>query len=56
MKNFNCKKILMTLALVIIIQNGAIIVTNTDGNAGSYSEDGGIAPCSDRPDFDESYD
>ena len=46
----------MTLALVIIIQNGAIIVTNTDGNTGSYSEDGGIAPCSDVPDFDENYD
>ena len=46
----------MTLALVIIIQNGAIIVTNTDGNTGSYTEDSGIAPCSDRPDFDESYD
>lgn len=55
MKKFNCKKILMTLALVIIIQNGAIIVTNTDGNTGSYSEDGGIAPCSDLPDIDESY-
>lgn len=55
MKKFNYKKILMTLALVIIIQNGAIIVTNTDGNTGSYSEDSGIAPYSDLPDIDESY-
>ena len=56
MKNLNFKKILMTLALIIIVQNGAIIVSNTDGNTSSYSDDGGIAPYSDAPDFDESYD
>lgn len=56
MKNSNLKKILMMLALVIIVQNGAIIVSNTDGNTGSYSEDGGVAPCSDQPDIDENYD
>lgn len=56
MKHFNFKNILMMLALVIIVQNGTIIVTNTDGNTGSYSEDGGVAPCSDIPDLDEDYD
>lgn len=56
MKNLNFKKILMTLALIIIVQNGAIIVSNTDGNTGSYSDDGGIAPCSDQPLLDENYD
>lgn len=55
MKNSNFKKILMMLALVIIVQNGAIIVSNTDGNTGSYSEDGGVAPCSDVPDITENY-
>lgn len=56
MKNLNFRKILMTLALIIIVQNGAIIVSNTDGNTGSYSEDGGIAPCSDMPSLDDDYD
>lgn len=56
MKHFNFKNILMMLALVIIVQNGTIIVTNTVGNTGSYSEDGGVAPCSDIPDLDEDYD
>ena len=55
MKHFNFKKIL-TLALVIIVQNGTIIITDIDGNAGSYSDEGGAAPCSDRPDLDDSYD
>lgn len=53
MKHF--KKILMMLALIIIVQNGAIIVSNTEGDTGSYSEDGGVAPCSDLPDLDENY-
>ncbi|MDE5697465.1 MAG: hypothetical protein K2I96_08670 [Lachnospiraceae bacterium] len=56
MKNFKFKKILMMLALVIIVQNGTIIVSNTDGNTGSYTDEGGAAPCSDVPDFDENYD
>lgn len=55
MKHFNFKKILMMLALVIIVQNGTIIVANTNGNTDSYSEDGDAAPCSDLPDIDESY-
>ena len=56
MKNFNCKKILMMLALVIIVQNGAVIVSSTVGDNGSYSDEGGAAPCSDLPDIWESYD
>lgn len=56
MKHFNFKKILMMLALVIIVQNGTIIVSNTDGDTGSYSNEGDVAPCSDRPEIDDSYD
>ncbi len=56
MKNSTFKKILMMLALVVIVQNGALIAVNTDGNTGSYSEEGGAAPCSDLPDIDENYD
>lgn len=55
MKNFNFKKILMMLALVIIVQNSTIIVSNTDGNTGSYTDEGGATPCSDQPDINESY-
>ncbi|MDE6055780.1 MAG: hypothetical protein K2G55_18950 [Lachnospiraceae bacterium] len=55
MKHFIFKKILMMLALVIIVQNGAIIVANTDGNTGSYSNEGVAAPCSDLPDITENY-
>ncbi len=56
MKNFKFKQILMMLALVIIVQNGVVIVSNTGENNGSYSEEGGTAPCSDLPDITESYD
>ncbi len=49
MKHFNLKKLLLTLALVIIVQNGAVIVYNTAEGTGAYSEESGIAPCSDRP-------
>ncbi len=51
MKHFNLKKIAMMLALVLIIQNGAVIVSGT----GSGSQDGGVAPCSDQPSITESY-
>lgn len=49
MKHFNLKKLLLTLALVIIVQNGTVIVYNTAEGTGAYSEESGIAPCSDRP-------
>lgn len=50
------KKMLMMFALVMIVQNGAIIVSNVGEDSGSYSEEGGAAPCSDIPDLDDSYD
>lgn len=56
MKNFKFKQILMMLALVIIVQNGAVIVSNTVGDNGSYSDEGGTAPCSDLPPLDDNID
>lgn len=55
MKHFNIKKILMMLAVVVVVENGAIVASNMGGNSGSYTEDGGAAPCSDLPVIDESY-
>ena len=55
MKHFNFKKMLMMLALVVVVENGAVIASNVDGNTDAYTEDGGVAPCSDRPDISESY-
>ena len=46
----------MMLALVIIVQNGAVIVSNTVGDNGSYSDEGGTAPCSDLPPLDDNID
>lgn len=56
MKHFNFKKVLMMLALVVIVENGAVVASNVGGNTDSYTEDGGAAPCSDRPDISETYD
>lgn len=56
MKRFNLKKLLMMLAIVIIVQNGTVIVYNTAEDAGSYTEDNGIAPCSDLPPLDDIQD
>lgn len=56
MKHFNLKKLLLTLALVIIVQNGAVIVYNTAEGTGSYSEEDGIAPCSDLPLTEDLHD
>ncbi len=55
MKNLNLKKLLLMLAVVIIVQNGVIIASNVNGNTGSSSDEYGIAPCSDLPVIDESY-
>lgn len=49
MKHFNLRKLISMLAIIIIIQNGAIIVYNTADGTGSYTEDNGVAPCSDLP-------
>lgn len=55
MKHFNFKKFLSMLAIIIIIQNGAITVYNTAKDTGAYTEDGGAAPCSDRPVPDDNH-
>lgn len=55
MKHFNLRKIAMMLALVIIIQNGVIIIQDTTDDTGSYSEDGEAAPLSDLPYIDDDY-
>ncbi len=56
MKNFNLKKLLMALAIVIIVQNGAVVAYNTAEGNGAYSEEDGVAPCSDRPLPDDIHD
>lgn len=56
MKHFNFKKVLLLLALVALVENGAVITSNAAETGNSYSEDGGIAPCSDMPALDENYD
>lgn len=54
MKHLNFKKILMMLAVVVVVENGAVVASNLNGNSG-YTEDGGVAPCSDLPPYDENY-
>lgn len=49
MKHFNFRRLLAALAVIIIVQNGTVIVYNTAEGSGSYSEEAGIAPCSDLP-------
>lgn len=49
MKHFNFRKLMMLFALLIIVQNGVIIVQNTDGDTGAYSEEGQASPLSDHP-------
>lgn len=55
MKNSKLRKFLVLFALIIFIQNGTIIVQNTGNGAESSSEEG-IAPCSDFPGHEDSYD
>lgn len=54
MKRFNAGKWLLMLALVIVIQNGTVIVYNTTGEAGDSNE-GGISTLSDKPYLDDNY-
>ncbi len=49
MKKFNFRKLLSMLAIIIVIQNGSVIVYNTAADTGSCTEESGIAPCSDQP-------
>jgi hypothetical protein len=53
MKNSKLRRFLVLFALVIIIQNGTIIVQNTGNGAETGT---GVAPCSDFPGHDDSYD
>lgn len=55
MKHINFRKILSMLAIIIIIQNGSVIVCNTAEDTGSYTEDNGVAPCSDQPLPDDNH-
>lgn len=56
MKRFNLRKLLAMLAIVIIVQNGTVIIYNTADDNGSYSEDNGVAPCSDQPLTEDLHD
>ena len=49
MKHFNFRKLLSMLAIIIMIQNGAVVVYNTADDTGSYPEENSAAPCSDQP-------
>lgn len=53
MKIFKLRKIMMLFALIIVIQNGAIIMQSAGND--SYSEEELIAPCSDFPCQDGHY-
>lgn len=55
MKKFNLKKLLVLFAIIIFIQNGSIIVENTGNGTESGTEDG-VAPCSDFPGYEDSFD
>lgn len=54
MKNSKLRKWLVLFALIIFIQNGTIIVQNTDNAAETGSEEG-IAPYSDFPEQDVTH-
>lgn len=56
MKHFNFRKLLAMLAVVIIVQNGTVMIYSTAEDTGSYSQDEGIAPCSDQPHLDDVQD
>lgn len=53
MKNSKLRKFMMLFALIIVMQNGAIIMQGA--NADSFSEEELIAPCSDLPPQDARY-
>lgn len=51
MKRFNLRKWWLMLALVILIQNGTVIVSNTN----DCSNEGDISILSDKPYLDDNY-
>lgn len=54
MKHLNFGKWFLMLTLVILIQNGTIIVYNTSEGA-DVSDEGGISTLSDKPYLDDNY-
>ncbi|MDE6364025.1 MAG: hypothetical protein K2L86_07130 [Lachnospiraceae bacterium] len=54
MKSSKLRKWLVLFALIIFIQNGAIVVQNT-GNTAETGFEEGVAPCSDFPQQDFPY-
>lgn len=51
MKKSNFKKLLLTLALAFIIQNGIIVVPNLPED--TYTGDESVSPCDDKPVINE---
>ncbi len=47
MKTSKFKKLLLTLALIIIVQNGVIVVSNLPED--TYTCDDSVSPCNDEP-------
>jgi hypothetical protein len=54
MKRFNFGKLLLTLAFVILIQNGTVIVYNAAGTE-DYTDKGNISTLSDKPYLEDDY-
>lgn len=55
MKNSKLRRFLVLFALVIIIQNGTIIVQNA-GNDAEIGTEERVAPCSDFPGHEDVFD
>lgn len=55
MKRFNFGKWFLILALVILIQNGTVIVYNVAEGSDTCSDEGGISTLSDKPYLDDNY-
>lgn len=55
MKHFNFQKWLLMLVLVILIQNGTVIVYNIAEGSDACSGEGGISTLSDKPYLDDNY-
>lgn len=54
MKKMNFKGLLLALTLAFVVQNGAIVSPNLPGD--TYTDDGAISTCSDKPPLDTRVD
>lgn len=54
MKKMNFKGLLLALTLAFVIQNGAIVFPNLPDD--TYTDDGSISPCHDKPPLDDRVD